>query len=358
MTNYAFKKPPLVTIALLAYNQECFIQEAVKSVLSQSYCPLEVFLSDDFSEDNTFSIIKLIADTYKGPHNVIVNQNERNLGIGEHINRVNALSHGDLIVLAAGDDISVPNRVTEIVNEWCSTRSTTITSNVFTINDKGQIIDRHYRATDEWKEYPPDKIRLLKQFILYRSPHPIGAAHAYSRKVFEVFGPLEQGIVWEDYAITFRSFLLEGLSVVNKRLIYYRTHENALTNRPQKTHTVEFLKASDHRFKNLLNDRLFIYDQHLIDLCTARNKKILSAHNVDVLIELINKQIELIKTTGELRSNSFSKRLCACLKVFFSDAPLLLRADSVMRILPMPVYYLLRVFRKKLQHIFLSNRKL
>jgi len=38
--------------------------------------------------------------------------------IGEHINKLMTLVEGDLIVIAAGDDISLPERVESIYSAW------------------------------------------------------------------------------------------------------------------------------------------------------------------------------------------------------------------------------------------------
>ena len=62
----------LVTFALFAYNQEKFIREAVEGAFSQTYEPLEIILSDDYSSDRTFEIIERMAAEYTGPHRVIV----------------------------------------------------------------------------------------------------------------------------------------------------------------------------------------------------------------------------------------------------------------------------------------------
>ena len=42
---------PLITFALMAYNQEQLIEEAVAGALAQTYSPLEIILSDLISND-------------------------------------------------------------------------------------------------------------------------------------------------------------------------------------------------------------------------------------------------------------------------------------------------------------------
>ena len=94
---------PLVTFALFAYNQEQFIREAVEGAFAQTYEPLEIILSDDCSTDRTFEIMQVMAAKYKGPHQVQVRKNEKNLGLADHINEVVKVTHGQVVVVAAGD---------------------------------------------------------------------------------------------------------------------------------------------------------------------------------------------------------------------------------------------------------------
>ena len=68
---------PLITFALMAYNQEQLIEEAVAGALAQTYSPLEIILSDDCSTDRTFEIMEEMADEYKGPHSVSIRRTSR-----------------------------------------------------------------------------------------------------------------------------------------------------------------------------------------------------------------------------------------------------------------------------------------
>ena len=49
---------PLATLFIAFYNQEDFVEDAVKGALSQTYENLEIILSDDCSTDKTFDEIK------------------------------------------------------------------------------------------------------------------------------------------------------------------------------------------------------------------------------------------------------------------------------------------------------------
>ena len=73
--NKNYSECPLITFALLAYNQESYIREAVEGAFAQNYSPLEIILSDDYSTDKTYEIMKDLVDEYKGFHIIKINRN-------------------------------------------------------------------------------------------------------------------------------------------------------------------------------------------------------------------------------------------------------------------------------------------
>lgn len=56
-----------MTFALLAYNQEDYIREAVQGTFAQAYKSLEITLSDDCSSNRTYQIMQEMAGAYRGP---------------------------------------------------------------------------------------------------------------------------------------------------------------------------------------------------------------------------------------------------------------------------------------------------
>ena len=115
---------PRISLVLLACNQEATAGAAAESCLAQLGEPLEIVLSDDASNDRTFERLQAAAAAYRGPHRVRARRNPVNLGIGGHYNELIAQTSGELIVTAAGDDLSVPHRVQRLAQAWDATSST------------------------------------------------------------------------------------------------------------------------------------------------------------------------------------------------------------------------------------------
>ena len=214
---------PLVTFALFAYNQEKYIAEAVNAALSQTYTPLQIILSDDASNDATYELMCQIVSKYDGHHEIILNKNEKNLGIGAHVNKVMEMAKGEIIVVAAGDDISDTNRVETVVDSFIKSKEKiySIWSAARYIDDAGcSLLRRFPGGLDEFTEK-----------TMVRNVRPlIGATHAWRREVFDLFGPLMDGVVFEDNAISFRSYLLGAIKYLDRELVSYRSHCKNITN--------------------------------------------------------------------------------------------------------------------------------
>lgn len=211
-----YREAPSVTIFLFAYNQERFIESACRSVLAQDYdIPMQIVFSDDCSQDDTFVIMTAIAEGYKGIHTLILNRNANNLGLINHVNLSYKLSTGDLIVVAAGDDVSLPSRVTENVMAYRLSEKLPMSlySAVYEMSESGEV---GQVRKPPYTKPPPIEVCATSPSIV------IGAAHAWHRKVFDIFGDITELGAYEDLVIAYRSALLNGLVYVDLPLVSYR----------------------------------------------------------------------------------------------------------------------------------------
>ena len=209
----AFDAKPLVTFALVAYNQEQFIRDAVDGALLQTYSPLEVILSDDRSTDRTYEIIEEVAASYSGPHRVITRRSSVNLGLAGHINAVMSVANGELVVAAAGDDVSLPNRVSVNVQHYLiHGKPDSLFSDYIDIDAAGDII--------EARREPPPFHQDLESFV--DDPRIKGAAHSWTRRLFTTFGPMTDETLCEDQVLPFRAYLLRPPHYIDERLVKYR----------------------------------------------------------------------------------------------------------------------------------------
>ncbi|ANB71734.1 glycosyl transferase family 2 [Paraburkholderia phytofirmans OLGA172] len=207
---------PLVTVLLIAYNQQGVIADAVRSVLAQTYTPLEIIISDDASSDGTYAAIEAAVRDYDGPHQVITQRNPANEGISAHLSRLAAMARGELLFVAAGDDMSAPNRCERVVEYWLEhgRRPDLIATDLADMDEAGNVHERmapteldNYRSFEDW---------------LAQRPWLVGAAHTWSRRLFERFGPMMPGSAAEDQVMTFRAIVSGGALSLREPLVRYR----------------------------------------------------------------------------------------------------------------------------------------
>ena len=204
---------PRVSLLLLAYNQERYAEEAARSCLAQDSEPLEIVFSDDASSDRTHDILSSVAAGYRGPHRVVVRRNETNLGITGHYNRLVEASSGELLITAAADDTSHPDRAARLLAAWDAT------------GGRADLISSHLVDVDaEGAEHGVLKVDDLAASggvdgWLRRRPFVIGAGHAFTRRMMRSFGPLDPAIHHEDQIMVFRALASGGAVTVDAALV-------------------------------------------------------------------------------------------------------------------------------------------
>lgn len=134
---------PAVTFGLIAYNQEKYVAEAIQAAFDQNFEPLEIILSDDCSSDGTFAIMERMAADYRGPHRVIARREPVNVGTVRHMIHVSRAASGELLVIAAGDDVSHPGRSTVLFDAWKATGAAALDSWHDEIDEGGTVLRRN-----------------------------------------------------------------------------------------------------------------------------------------------------------------------------------------------------------------------
>ena len=93
----------LVTIAVPTFNHESYIEQGLKSFLSQKTTfPFEIIISDDASSDGTVVILKEYQKLY--PDKIRLLLSETNIGGPENLKRVIEASNAKYITCLDGDD--------------------------------------------------------------------------------------------------------------------------------------------------------------------------------------------------------------------------------------------------------------
>ena len=299
---------PLISFVLISFNQERFIREAVEGAFSQTYTPLEIILSDDTSSDHSFKIMEELSKSYKGKHKLLLNKNANNLGIGGHINKIMELSSGELVVIAAGDDISLPARVEKIhiAYKVSGGKAISIFSNYIKIDADGKEIGIKYN-----KGFP-DGYFLPKNIIERNSLLP-GCTHAWHKNNFRIFGDIITPLTCEDMVIPFRSSLIGNIKYISEPLVKVRHHQNNIWLYDQAkniTYDVkkEIKKEMEHQ-RIWAYERRNIFINRLKDIQIAKKLYTTPSDDIYFLENVIRKHILSLEEDISLYNSGFFNRL-------------------------------------------------
>lgn len=217
---------PLVSFCIFTYNQENFIEEAIEGAIKQDYPNLEIIISDDNSTDRTFEVINKTVNKFKNSckHDIIINKNHVNLGIREHCNKVlYEIAKGDILLLAGGDDISLPERTSESVkyfNLYPDVKSLSFSSKLVDVNLQ-PLKDMNTKIiSGEFSLFTLEDYISFRDFIIFS-----GDSRALRREVIEKFPPLKYSKS-EDIYLFVRSLILGSIVYIRKPLVLRRVHGN------------------------------------------------------------------------------------------------------------------------------------
>lgn len=239
---------PLITFLLVAYNQEDYIEEAVRGAFSQTYSPLEIILSDDCSSDNTYAKIESLANSYEGPHKIIVNRNITNLGIGGHFNKCLELAKGEFIVASAGDDISQPGRVDKVYQAWTSA------NNINSVFSNLEKIDEHGVSKGPMFSTRPSFAANIEDFINNIDCWVIGASFSFEKRLFDKYGKLDPSVRQEDGCLAFRALLEGQISYQCEALVKYRYHCGNVSQSNDPSRRMTLQRNAYYMYRNWLYD--------------------------------------------------------------------------------------------------------
>lgn len=212
---------PLLSVVLSVYNAAPYLEECLSALAKQTYSPIEFWLADDGSSDNSRGILDRWAakdSRFKTDHN------DKNLGKIKTINRLlKEKANGEFLSVHDADDYSALNRFELQINfllahpafGFCGTAYETITA-------KGQQIAVHQKESDP---------NMIKAQIAQHNQF-CGATMVYRASLFQKVGGYRQffnRIGNEDYDLSYRMLELEPGGNLPDNLYAYRQLNNSFS---------------------------------------------------------------------------------------------------------------------------------
>lgn len=191
----------LISVLIPVYNVEAYVEEAVRSMLLQTYRMLEIIIIDDCSTDGTFAVCQRLAAS---DPRIRLFRNDSNLRISSTLNRAYAESTGQLIARMDGDDISEPDRIERQVNYLNANPNIDLVGvNLIGIDANGNELSRFVHLWDQ---------KLLVKSSKYVTP--VSHVWVARRSVYERLSGYRDIPGCEDYDFLLR-MLSQGLRFGN-----------------------------------------------------------------------------------------------------------------------------------------------
>jgi glycosyltransferase involved in cell wall biosynthesis len=218
------RRSPSVTAILLSYDCEAWIGAALDGVLAQDYPgPMEIVVSDDASRDASFAIARARAEQYRGGRRLVVKQRQSNSGSkSAHLNDVVPGCSGELFVSFDADDVSLPTRVSRIVDRFLANPAAQAVYSSFVIVGDDDRPARRARVP-----HAPSAVDAASWFSRIDA-YAAGATLAVRRGVLDAFGPLDPSLN-EDVQLPFRAGLLGDVEYIDEPLVRVNRHAGSFT---------------------------------------------------------------------------------------------------------------------------------
>ncbi|MBU1137358.1 MAG: glycosyltransferase [Proteobacteria bacterium] len=170
---------PLLTIGMPVYNGANFIDNAIESILCQSFTDFELIICDNASSDGTPAICRKFTER---DNRVQYLSNQENIGAAANFNRVFHAGKGKYFKWAAHDDELGPEYLKKCVELLEKNNDTVLChSQVNVINETGKVI-RH----DSINPYP---------LASDSAPERFNALIRTDLDIYEVFGVIRRNVL-------------------------------------------------------------------------------------------------------------------------------------------------------------------
>jgi len=154
---------PLVSIAMPVYNGEKWLEQAISTLIKQSYENVEIIIADDCSTDNSEKICEKYASRY--PQITFI-KNEPNLGAQGNFRKILHLCSGKYITYASQDDYWDENFISYLVEKLESDNSAVLAASAAQMLDKNDEIYKERRYNGKWNPEKLNTHRLIYSLML------------------------------------------------------------------------------------------------------------------------------------------------------------------------------------------------
>ena len=205
---------PKISVIMPVYNAEKYLNEAIDSILNQTFGDFELIIINDGSTDSSVEIIKNYNDS-----RIRFIDNKTNEIYMKRLNEGIELAHGEYIARMDADDISLPQRFEKQVEFLDKNPDIGIVGTFWKSFGAEECVV-------ELPQFPAE----VQVFSIFHSPfgHP---SVMFRKSFFDKYGLRydENCPYAEDYDLWTKALNYFGGANIGEVLLNYRVHENAVS---------------------------------------------------------------------------------------------------------------------------------
>ena len=239
---------PLVSVVIPSYNHSQYVEEAIKSVLNQSYRNIELIVMDDGSTDGSQRLLTSLQRQYGFKLYL-----EDNSGLSATLNKLIKVSNGEYISILASDDFFNNGKIETLVNEFrkLSPEYAVVCGNAIFVDGASKEIERSHGKKDLISFFTENRvdIELNTSFgsydsLIYGNYIPSLATLIRKSVLIEV-GLYDESLRLEDLSIWLLIARKYRMRYIDQVVAFYRWHDSNIT----KTQYVRLLKDTIYILK-------------------------------------------------------------------------------------------------------------
>lgn len=300
---------PLVTVVMPVYNAEDYVEEAIRSILLQTYSNLELIIVDDNSEDGSLNRIYGFCD-----ERIKIIHNETNKGIAYTTNIAIKNGDGKYIALMDDDDVSEPERIEKQVKYLENHIEIDVLGGAYeVIDEEGNHIS--YPAV------PRSNSKYIKAMLPFRCVDFVNSTTMIRRDFI-----IKNDIWYRDgfYGMQDYQFFIEAaekgaISSLDSKILKKRKHRNCYTDLQIMNNS----KKRGEKFKEIrikaLRERGFKLDEDQIDVLNTSLPEIMTQELDRNCLEKLYYVLKDILIQAHILNLDYQEELEVFLKKLFAE---------------------------------------
>lgn len=245
---------PRVSILMPTYNSAHFLDEAIESVLAQTYKDYEVIIVDNCSTDNT----KEVVGKYLSDQRFAYFRNDTNLGLAGNWNRCLELANGEYIKYLCSDDKFHPEMLEKFVAAMdAHPNVSVVTSNKVYFGFQNKTITLPFKHVTNGRD------------VIYKTLETIDflgdPTCVMLRKSNRHLGGFKKDMIWMiDWEMWIRHLVVGDCYFIPEILVYTRKHAAQVQNAVLKNYKYRFDEY--YFYKSIKDENPYKLDLTRVDM--------------------------------------------------------------------------------------------